>query len=184
MVAAVAAAFVALAAIGAVWAVQERRLDEARAQAQVLHDAQVRVAAIEAAGDRQVHTAGVPGGGSVTVTLSHDLDDAVVVVADLPAPPAGEVYQLWRITDGVARSIGILGEGQRGGMAFLGAVADADTVGVTLERWAARRRRACPSSRPCRCDLVESGQVLVRGHPCDRRRVRTHLVGRCGSGDH
>ena len=37
----------------------------------------------------------LPGGASATVTRSDSLGQAVVVTEDLPAPPSGQVYQLW-----------------------------------------------------------------------------------------
>lgn len=129
---AVAAAIVLIAGVGTVW-VQQQRLDAVQRQAQALQEAQERTGQILAAGDTQLHSVAVAGGGTVTVAVSPRLGDGVVLVENLPAPPAGRVYQVWRIADGAPTSVGVLAEGQRTAAVPMGTLGGADTVGVTLE---------------------------------------------------
>lgn len=129
---AVAAAIVLIAGFGTVW-VQQQRLDDAQRQAQALQEAQARTTRVLAAGDAVVSSAPVTGGGTLTVAYSARLDDGVVLVDDLPTPPDGRVYQVWRIADGDATSVGVFAEGQRSGAVPMDTLGGADTVGVTLE---------------------------------------------------
>jgi hypothetical protein len=131
--AAVAAGVVALGGMGAVWVVQEQRVDDARQATQQLQDAQARLGVIMAAGDARVRTANVPGGGTVTVAVSRSLDDGVVLMDDLPVPPAGKVYQLWLIEGTTPTSVGVMASGQRSGAATVESIGGADSIGVTLE---------------------------------------------------
>ena len=128
---AVAAALVLIVGIGAVW-VQQQRLGEAQRQYAALQEAQERTSRILAAGDAELHSVSV-GGGTVTVAVSDRLGDGVVLVENLPDPPEGRVYQVWRIADGAATSIGVFDEGQRSGAVPMGTLGGADTIGVTRE---------------------------------------------------
>jgi anti-sigma-K factor RskA len=128
---AVAAAFVLLVGVGAVW-VQQQRHGDVQRQYEALQEAQERTGQILAAGDAEVRSTSV-GGGTVTVAVSERLGDGVVLVENLPAPPEGRVYQVWRIADGAPTSIGVFDEGQRTGGVPMGSLGGADTVGVTLE---------------------------------------------------
>jgi anti-sigma-K factor RskA len=131
--AAVAAGVVALGGMAGVWVVQEQRVSEAQQAAQQLQDGQVRLGQIVAAGDAQVKTASVPGGGTVTVAISHRLDDGVVLMDNLPAPPDGKVYQLWLIQGARPTSLMVMATGQRNGAAVVDSIGAADTIGVTIE---------------------------------------------------
>jgi anti-sigma-K factor RskA len=124
--AAIAAGVLALGGTATVWVVQEQRVREADRQAAQLRD-------ILAAGDVQVRTTTVSGGGKITVAVSASRNDGVVVVSDLPAPPEGKVYQLWLIDESSPRSAGVMAAGQRSGITPLASVRGADTLGVTLE---------------------------------------------------
>lgn len=130
--AAVAAGLIALGGIGTVWAVQEQRVRDAQLAAEQAQSVQARLGAIVAAGDAQTRTARV-GDGIVTVAMSHRLDDAVVLLQNLPAPPNGKVYQLWLIEGAKPTSVGVMALGQRSGSVLINAVGRADTLGVTLE---------------------------------------------------
>jgi anti-sigma-K factor RskA len=131
--AAVAAGVVALGGIGTVWVVQENRVSEASKQAQQLQDAQNRMSQIIAAGDAQFRSVSVPGGGTMTVAISRQLDDGVVLMNRLPTPPSGKVYQLWLIAGTSPTSIGVMADGQTSGSALVDTIGNADSVGVTLE---------------------------------------------------
>ncbi len=131
--AAVAAGVVALGGMATVWVVQEGRVGDARQQAQQLASDQARLNAVLAAGDARLRTANVPGGGRVTVAMSPSLDDGVVLISDLPAPPEGKAYQLWLIEGTSTTSVGVMAAGQRSGAALLESLGSADTFGVTVE---------------------------------------------------
>jgi anti-sigma-K factor RskA len=131
--AAVAAGVVALGGMATIWVVQEQRVGDARQQATQLQEEQARVSAVLAAGDVQVRTTRAIGGGQVTVAVSPRLDDGVVLLSNLPAPPEGKAYQLWLISDRSATSAGVLAAGQSSGARILDSIGGADTLGVTLE---------------------------------------------------
>jgi anti-sigma-K factor RskA len=131
--AAVAAGVVALGGIGTVWAVQEQRVGDARRQTAALQAERAQVAAVLAAGDVEVGTATATGGGRVIVAHSPRLNDGVVLLEGLAAPPPGMAYQLWLIDDDGPTSAGVLAEGQNSGAAVLESIGGAETLGVTLE---------------------------------------------------
>jgi anti-sigma-K factor RskA len=130
---ALAAGVIALAGMGTVWVVQEQRVDDAQQQAQQLQAAQARVAAIAAAGDAQFRSVSVPGGGTMTVAISRQLGDGVVLMENLPRPPAGKVYQLWLIEGNRPTSIAVMADGQVSGTVTVESLGNADSIGVTLE---------------------------------------------------
>lgn len=131
--AAVAAGVIALAGMAAVWVVQEERVGDAQQTAQQLAEGQVRLSQIVAAGDAQVRTTTVPGGGTMTVAVSHRLDDGVVLMNDLPVPPAGKVYQLWLMQGSRPSSLAVMAADQRSGTVVVDSLGAADTIGVTVE---------------------------------------------------
>jgi anti-sigma-K factor RskA len=124
--AAVAAGVLALGGMATIWVVQEQRVRDADRQAAQLRD-------VLAAGDVQVRTTTVSGGGKITVAVSASRNGGVAVLSDLPVPPEGRVYQLWLIDGSSPRSAGVMAAGQRSGITPLAAIAGADTLGVTLE---------------------------------------------------
>ncbi len=128
-----AAGVIALAGMGTVWVVQEQRVDDVQQQAQQLQDAQAQVAAIAAAADAQLRSVSVPGGGTVTVATSRRLGDGVILMENLPKPPAGKVYQLWLIEGSRPTSIGVMADGQVSGTVTFESLGNADAIGVTLE---------------------------------------------------
>jgi anti-sigma-K factor RskA len=129
---AAAAAILAVAGLGTVWTVEQRRLAAARDEVATVQAQQNRVDAILSAGDVRVRT--VPaGGGRVTVAVSPSQNDGVVVMAGLPQPPAGKAYQLWLIRGTVPTSAGIMAAGAGAGTELLPALNGADSLGVTVE---------------------------------------------------
>lgn len=130
---ALAAGVVAIAGMGTVWVVQQARVNDAVEQTQALQDAQARMGAIVAAGDAQFRRVAVPGGGSMTVAISRQLGDGVVLMEDLPNPPEGKVYQLWLIEGNRPTSIAVMADGQVSGTALVDSIGNADSIGVTLE---------------------------------------------------
>jgi len=129
--AAVAAGVVAIGGIAAVWVVQEQRVGDARHQAEALRQEQARIATVLGSSDVRVRSTAATGGGTVTVALSPSLDDGVVMLNGLPAPPAGKAYQLWLITGQNPQSAGVMQPGQA--TALLDSVGPADVLGLTLE---------------------------------------------------
>jgi anti-sigma factor RsiW len=124
---AVAAALVAVCVgLGAVVAGQQGRLDTARARADSLRA--LASAAVDVPAARPV-----AGGGHLAVVSARD--QALVVASDLPALPAGRVYQLWLVKSGGGRpaSAGTL-PGQAGKTTRIVGISHADSdVGLTVE---------------------------------------------------
>jgi anti-sigma-K factor RskA len=125
--AAVAAALVAVCVgLGAVVADQQGRLDTTRARVdslRVLASAAVDVPAAPP----------VAGGGHLAVVSARD--QALVIATDLPALPAGRVYQLWLVRSGGGRpaSAGTLA-GKAGKTTRILDISNADSdVGLTVE---------------------------------------------------
>jgi anti-sigma-K factor RskA len=140
--AAVAAGVVAVGGVATVWVVQEQRVGDARQQADQLRQEQARIAGVLASGDVRVRSTAATGGGTVTVALSPSLNDGVVMLNGVPAPPAGKTYQLWLITGQNPASAGVMEPGQ--GAALLNSVGTADTLGLTLEPLGGSSRPTLP----------------------------------------
>ena len=130
---AAAAAVVAVAGLGTVWAVEENRLGQARDQVAAQQAQQERVNAVLTAGDVRVHTTTTSSGGRLTVAVSPSQNEGVVVMSDMPAPPPGKAYQLWLIQGSSPTSAGVMAAGARGGTALLDRPGGADQLGVTIE---------------------------------------------------
>lgn len=131
--AAVAAGIVAVGGVATTWAVEERRVRDAQQQVQAVTEQQQRISAVLSAPDVKLHTQSIRNGGRITVALSPTLGRGVAMMADLPAPPEGKVYQLWMIRQSQPTSAGVMAVGQRSGVAMLDDVSGADTLGVTAE---------------------------------------------------
>jgi anti-sigma-K factor RskA len=103
--------------------------------------------AVFAASD--AHSASAEGlaGGMAIVTMSHQLNRAVLVVSDLPTLPAGQAYQAWLLGHGDPRSIGMVTTGP----ALVFQVDNGTKVGITVEPAAGSPH---PTTRPVMvCDL-------------------------------
>jgi anti-sigma factor RsiW len=120
-----AAAVLLVVAVGlGGWAVQESRQ---KADAERLA---ARIAAVAVVPQRTVHTAPVVHGGTGTVVAADGI--AVFHGSDLPRLPAGQAYQLWRMSGQESQSAGVLGRGGE----LTGVVTDlgpGDAVGVSVE---------------------------------------------------
>jgi anti-sigma-K factor RskA len=131
---ALVAGVIAVAGVATTVVVEENRLGDERRVAQQAAAEQARVNAVLTATDVAVHSAEVPGGGRMTVVASPSQNAGVVVMADLPAPPTGRVYQLWLLREGTAPAPApAMAPGQRAGMAMVSALGAAQQIGVTLE---------------------------------------------------
>jgi hypothetical protein len=129
----VAAGLVALGGVGLTWAVQEHRVQQAEQRAQALADRQAKVDGVLSAPDVRIQTAGVRGGGRMTVAVAPSRHQGVVLLADLAAPPPGQLYQLWALGGGATASAGVMAEGQRSGVTLLGDLTGVQMLAVTVE---------------------------------------------------
>lgn len=87
------------------------------------------------AGDVRQATVNVTGGGTATVSVSPSKDAIVVKMNDVPAPPAGKVYQMWLIPkDGSAPvSQGLMDAEALSKPAVVKGVSTAAALGITVE---------------------------------------------------
>ena len=81
----------------------------------------------------ETYTEELPNGGTATIVRSAEVDRAVLVTEDMPAPPDGKVYQLWLQTP--SRHLNSAGLMPPGADTVLleGDAADAVGAGVSLE---------------------------------------------------
>jgi hypothetical protein len=109
--------------------------DAAQAQLAQLEARYGPVAQLAAAPDARGDSGAGAHGGTAFVLASHAQDRAVLLVADLPAPPAGHTYQAWLIGAGQPRSAGLVPTDPGTGappLEFTG-LAGASKVGLTVE---------------------------------------------------
>ncbi|MFF1251198.1 anti-sigma factor domain-containing protein [Pseudarthrobacter sp. NPDC058329] len=87
------------------------------------------------AGDLREASVEVAGGGTATVQISSSEDAAVVRMKDVPAPPAGKVYQMWLIPkDGSAPiSQGLMDAEALSKPAVVEGISSAAALGITVE---------------------------------------------------
>lgn len=87
------------------------------------------------AGDVRQATVDVIGGGTATVSVSSSRDAIVVKMNDVPAPPAGKVYQMWLIPkDGSAPvSQGLMDAEALSKPAVVKGISTAAALGITVE---------------------------------------------------
>jgi anti-sigma-K factor RskA len=87
------------------------------------------------AGDMREASVEVAGGGTATLLISSSEDAAVVKMKDVPAPPAGKVYQMWLIPkDGSAPvSQGLMDEEALSKPAVVEGISSAAALGITVE---------------------------------------------------
>ena len=87
------------------------------------------------AGDVRQATVNVTGGGTATVSVSPSKDAIVVKMNDVPAPPAGKVYQMWLIPkDGSAPvSQGLMDAEALSKPAVVKGISSAASLGITVE---------------------------------------------------
>jgi anti-sigma-K factor RskA len=110
--------------------------DAAQAQLAQLQARYATVAELASAPDARGDSGTGAHGGTAFVLASHARDQAVLLVADLPAPPAGHTYQAWLIGGtGQPRSAGLVALDPGTGappLEFSG-LAGASKVGLTVE---------------------------------------------------
>ncbi len=116
---AAAAAAVAIGTGGIVW--------------QQVNDDPSRIEQVIEAGDAQRFTVEFDGGATATVVRSKELNKAVLVTKDMPAPPDGHAYALWLQHDDVMVPAGIMPEGSDNEILLSGDAASANGAGITVE---------------------------------------------------
>ncbi|MFJ7903995.1 anti-sigma factor domain-containing protein [Streptomyces sp. NPDC096198] len=122
-----------LAAFGGTALWQYERAQDARQQAARAERQADEVAGVLGASDAKTRSARIAG-GTGTLVVSADRDQAVFVASDLPAPPRGKVYQLWFADKGKMRSAGLMSPGRASQAVLMrGRVDGASGVGVTVE---------------------------------------------------
>jgi anti-sigma factor RsiW len=99
-------------------------------RAQELDNRNVAMTSILGAEDATTQTKTFETGGTVRLVTSASQDSALVVAKDLPAPPAGKVYQMWMIDDAGPRSEGTL---TTEGTMIMEKIGAADLIAITIE---------------------------------------------------
>lgn len=89
------------------------------------------------AGDVRSETIDIQAGGMAELTVSESVNAAVVTLQDVPAPPPGKVYQMWRLPESGAapESVGVMtGEDVSDSSAtVLKDIKDYSAVAITVE---------------------------------------------------
>jgi hypothetical protein len=116
---AAAAAVVALLTGGIAW--------------QALDGPDSRTQQILQADDAESFTQTFPGGATATVTVSKQLNGAVIRTSDMPAAPDGHSYALWLQHDRDMVPAGIMPSGADNTVVLSGDAATADGAGITVE---------------------------------------------------
>jgi anti-sigma-K factor RskA len=124
-VTAVAASVLAAAAGGAVYVVQEQRVQQEQ-------DQLAQIEQVLTAPDAAVFTDALDE-GTVTVVGSRQRDEAVVMLDELPAPRRTEAYELWVGVGEELTSAGVLAAGAGTDRMLITGFSDADAIGVTRE---------------------------------------------------
>jgi anti-sigma-K factor RskA len=125
-----AAVVLAAAAATGTFAVQERRLDDQRVQAQA---EAARITEVLSAPDAILRTAGSTSGVRLTVVTSAARGETVLTMtADRPAG-ADRTYQLWMLDGTTPTSAGVLPPGATSTTRLISGTAGADTFAATIE---------------------------------------------------
>ncbi|HEY3502081.1 MAG TPA: anti-sigma factor [Actinocatenispora sp.] len=95
------------------------------------HASRAGIRAVRA--DARVVAARLPDGGQATMVLSDTRDEGVATVTGLRALPGGRTYQLWLMSGGVARSVGVLDVGQDRDTVLVHGARRAGQFGISTE---------------------------------------------------
>lgn len=106
--AAAAGAAAAAMVLGVITVRTTEQRDLAQTQLAQMQAQYAPVARLAAAPDTQASTGTGIAGGTAFLLASHQLNTAVLLVSDLPAPPPGHTYQAWLIGHGHPRSVGLV----------------------------------------------------------------------------
>ncbi|MER5873643.1 anti-sigma factor [Streptomyces sp. NPDC002044] len=132
---ALAASLAAVAGLGGVAVWQAEQAGTARQDARRAEARAAELAGVLAAPDAKPVTGELANGGTGTVVVSEDRNRAVFVASGMPAPPEGQVYQLWFADPaGAMRPAGLMDPARPGAPELMtGPVSGSTAVGVTLE---------------------------------------------------
>jgi anti-sigma-K factor RskA len=126
---AVAAAVLAVVAVGAVW-----RSVALTAQVDSITASAADVSSVITAPDATTVTGSVSTGGRAAVVTSKQRGQAVLVADGLAPAPVGQTYQIWFLdSSGAATSAGFVPAGGNSAVLLQGDPGTAAAVGVTLE---------------------------------------------------
>jgi anti-sigma factor RsiW len=131
--AAIAAIAAGLVAVAGTYTVMDSQLGQEHADVQALRSERERIYAVMNASDVRMRGADVPGGGRMAAAVSNSEQEGVAMLAGLPAPPSGEVYQMWLIAGGNSTSAVVLQPGVSGGTMLFRWAPDFDEFGITIE---------------------------------------------------
>jgi anti-sigma-K factor RskA len=92
-----------------------------------------RFAAIQTASDVQSFTQPVGDGGSATVYVSKELDEAGIETKDMPSAPSGSQYVLWLQHGSMMTPAGVMPPGADNKVVLSGDAASADGAAVSVE---------------------------------------------------
>ncbi|MFH9015402.1 anti-sigma factor domain-containing protein [Streptomyces sp. NPDC017943] len=129
-----AACLAAAAALGGVAVWEHDRAEDAVAQEEQARRQADELATVLGAADAVSRRVPLQGGASAALVVSRAHDKAVLVAADMAAPPDGKVYQLWYDQGGTMRPAGLMDSDRtRQAVTLSGSANAASAVGITVE---------------------------------------------------
>ncbi len=98
-----------------------------------LQNSNAPIARVLSAPDTRAANATAAGGGNAIMLVSHQLNEAVLVVSNMPSPPADHVYQVWLMGPNPPHSAGLLSAGTVVPPLAFSGLPGAQQIGVTVE---------------------------------------------------
>jgi anti-sigma-K factor RskA len=134
MALAAAAAAVIVGAAGTTGVlVQQQRVDQQQHAAQAAAAQVAQVEAVLTAPDARIRSAPVAGGGRLSVVVSDDRDQAVMLLSGAPSPGPDRAYQMWLVAGATPVSAGVLPAGQASATRLVSGVRGMQSFAVTTE---------------------------------------------------
>ena len=121
-----AAALVVLAVAGGLVVSEHQRASQ-------LEDREQQLAAVLSAPDAKTDRDRIGQQGRLTVVASRRLDQAVVLVADLPPLDPDRTYQMWLVTDTTPRSVATMDDAGQARTLVVSDLGEAQAVALTVE---------------------------------------------------
>ena len=156
-----------IAAAGLTVAVEEQRSRDSRSLVASERERIDRIQAVLTSTDVVTKTATTPAGARVTAVFSAEHISAVLTYRGLPALPAKQTYQIFRVRDDKTKPMRILAAGQLSGTALILGVGNGDALVFTVEpeggagqpshNVAIDLRLSC--LRPCRAVAAAGGRL-------------------------
>lgn len=123
----------AVIAVVATWVVMDQRLSDEQRQVQSLRSERERIYAVMNAKDVQMRGADLPTGGRIAAAVSDSEHGGVAMLAGLPSPPPGQIYQMWVVTGTTSRPAVRLPVGVQGGTLAFDWTPGASAFSITRE---------------------------------------------------